>query len=75
MNRKWDLPRKTSRELRHQAGAAANPIRHVQRVVAKIRSAAALSTEITFTSFRHGGHTDAANAGLTDAQIRALSSQ
>ncbi len=53
--------------------SAANPVRHVQRVVAKIRNAAGLPTELTFTSFRHGGHTDAANAGLTDAQIRALS--
>jgi integrase len=56
------------------ATSAVNPVRHVQRVVAKIRKAAAgLPSEITFTSFRHGGHTDAADAGLTDAQIRALS--
>jgi hypothetical protein len=55
------------------ATSAANPVRHVQRVVTKIRQAAGLPSEITFTSFRHGGHTDAANAGLTDAQIRALS--
>jgi len=55
------------------ATSATNPVRHVQRVVANIREAAGLPPEITFTSFRHGGHTDAANAGLTDAQIRALS--
>ncbi len=55
------------------ATSATNPVRHVQRVVAKIRDAAGLPPEITFASFRHGGHTDAANAGLTDAQIRALS--
>ena len=55
------------------ATPAVNPVRHVQRVVAKIRDAAGLPAEITFTSFRHGGHTDAADAGLTDAQIRALS--
>ena len=55
------------------ATSAVNPVRHVQRVVAKIREAAGLPAEITFTSFRHGGHTDAADAGLTDAQIRALS--
>jgi hypothetical protein len=55
------------------ATSAINPVRHVQRVVAQIRSAANLPSEITFTSFRHGGHTDAADAGLTDAQIRALS--
>jgi hypothetical protein len=55
------------------ATSATNPVRHVQRVVAQIRRAANLPSEITFTSFRHGGHTDAADAGLTDAQIRALS--
>ena len=53
--------------------SASNPMRHLQRVVAEVRDAAGLPPEITFTSFRHGGHTDAANAGLTDAQIRALS--
>jgi hypothetical protein len=55
------------------ATSASNPVRHVQRIVAQIRDAAGLPRELTFTSFRHGGHTDAANAGLTDAQIRALS--
>ena len=53
------------------ATSASNPVRHVQRIVTQIREAAHLSSDITFTSFRHGGHTDAANAGLTDAQIRA----
>ena len=55
------------------ATSASNPVRHVQRTVAQICKAAGLPAEITFTSFRHGGHTDAADAGLTDAQIRALS--
>jgi hypothetical protein len=55
------------------ATTATNPVRHVQRIVRKICEAARLSSELTFTSFRHGGHTDAADAGLTDAQIRALS--
>src|SRR5262249_50295734 len=55
------------------ATSASNPVRHVQRIVAQIRDDAGLPTDITFTSFRHGGHTDAADAGLTDAQIRALS--
>ena len=55
------------------ATSASNPVRHVQRIVARIRDAAGLPRDITFTSFRHGGHTDAADAGLTDAQIRALS--
>jgi integrase len=55
------------------ATSASNPLRHVQRIVAKVRDAAGMSQDITFTSFRHGGDTDAADAGLTDAQIRALS--
>jgi hypothetical protein len=55
------------------ATSAVNPVRHVQRVVTRIREAARLPDGLTFTSFRHGGHTDAADAGLTDAQIRALS--
>ena len=33
---------------------------------------AGLPEDITFTSFRHGGHTDGADSGLTDAQMRAL---
>ena len=36
----------------------------------KIR-AAGLRDELTFTSFRHGGFTEAADADLTDAEIRA----
>jgi len=55
------------------ATSASNPVRHVQRVVAEIRNAAGLPAGLTFTSFRHGGHTQAADAGLTDAQICALS--
>src|SRR5262249_8344991 len=55
------------------ATSASNPVRHVQRAVAQVRNAAGLARELTFTSFRRGGHTDAAHAGLTDAQIRALS--
>ena len=55
------------------ATSSSNPVRHVQRVVANIRDAAGLPSDLTFPSFRHGGHTDAADAGLTDAQIRALS--
>lgn len=54
------------------ATEAANPIRHVQSVVAEIREAAGLPNEITLTSFRHGGHTDGADAELSDAQMRAL---
>lgn len=49
-----------------------NPMRWVQAEVRRICRAAGLPDEITFTSFRHGGHTDGANSGLTDAQMRAL---
>jgi hypothetical protein len=49
-----------------------NPMRYVQAEVRRICTAAGLPKDITFTSFRHGGHTDGADAGLTDAQMRAL---
>jgi hypothetical protein len=68
-----DKPDRKSKVNLPWATSAINPVRHVQRTVARIREAAGLPSEITFTSFRHGGHTDAADAGLTDAQIRALS--
>ena len=40
--------------------------------VKKIIRAAGLRDELTFTSFRHGGTTNGADAGLSDAEIRAL---
>ncbi|MGY4472856.1 hypothetical protein [Bradyrhizobium sp. USDA 3364] len=49
-----------------------NPMRYVQAEVRRICRAAGLPDQITFTSFRHGGHTDASDSGLTDAQMRAL---
>jgi hypothetical protein len=49
-----------------------NPMRWVQSEVRRICRAAGLPDEITFTSFRHGGHTDGADSDLTDAQMRAL---
>jgi hypothetical protein len=49
-----------------------NPMRYVQAEVRRICQAAGLPDDITFTSFRHGGHTDGADSGLTDAQMRAL---
>jgi hypothetical protein len=48
-----------------------NPMRWVQAEVRRICRAAGLPDEISFTSFRHGGHTDGADSGLTDA-LRAL---
>jgi hypothetical protein len=49
-----------------------NAMRYVQAEVRRICRAAALPEDLTFTSFRHGGHTDGGNADLTDAQMRAL---
>lgn len=49
-----------------------NPMRYVQAEVRRICRAAGMPDDITFTSFRHGGHTDGADSGLTDAQMRAL---
>ncbi|OAF17939.1 hypothetical protein [Bradyrhizobium neotropicale] len=49
-----------------------NPMRYVQAEVRRICQAAGLPDDLTFTSFRHGGHTDGADSGLTDAQMRAL---
>jgi hypothetical protein len=49
-----------------------NSMRYVQAEVRRICRAAGLPDEITFTSFRHGGHTDGSDSGLTDAQMRAL---
>ena len=44
---------------------------HMSRKVKKIIRAAGLREELTFTSFRHGGFTEAGDAELTDSQIRA----
>jgi hypothetical protein len=41
--------------------------------VAEIRAAAGLDPAVTFMGLRHGGLTESANAGLSDAQMRALS--
>jgi hypothetical protein len=49
-----------------------NAMRYVQSEVRRICRAAGLPDSITFTSFRHGGHTDGSDSGLTDAQMRAL---
>jgi hypothetical protein len=44
---------------------------HMARKVKQIIRAAGLRDELTFTSFRHGGFTEAADADLSDAEIRA----
>ncbi len=41
--------------------------------VAAIRAKAGIDPEVKFMGLRHGGQTEMADAGLTDAQIRALS--
>jgi len=46
---------------------------HMSRKVKEIIRAAGLRDELSFTSFRHGGLTEAGDAELTDAQIRAQS--
>jgi hypothetical protein len=46
---------------------------HMSRKVKLIIRAAGLRDKLTFTSFRHGGFTEAGDADLTDAQIRAQS--
>jgi hypothetical protein len=44
---------------------------HMSRKVKDVIRAAGLRDELTFTSFRHGGFTEAADADLSDAQMRA----
>jgi hypothetical protein len=44
---------------------------HMIRTVKRIIRAAGLRDELTFTSFRHGGFTESADADLSDAEIRA----
>ncbi len=48
-----------------------NPDLHMSRKVKEIIRAAGLRDDLTFTSFRHGGFTEAADADLSDAEIRA----
>src|SRR5262249_1109166 len=44
---------------------------HMSRKVKEVIRGAGLRDELTFTSFRHGGFTEAGDAELTDAEIRA----
>jgi hypothetical protein len=44
---------------------------HMSRKVKEVIRAAGLRDELTFTSFRHGGFTQAADSDLTDAEMRA----
>jgi hypothetical protein len=44
---------------------------HMTRKVKEVIRAAGLRDELTFTSFRHGGFTEAADSDLSDAEMRA----
>jgi hypothetical protein len=44
---------------------------HMSRKVKEVIRAAGLREELTFTSFRHGGFTEAGNAELTDRELMA----
>jgi hypothetical protein len=46
---------------------------HFRHAFADIRQRAGLDAAVTFKGLRHGGLTEGANAGLSDAQMRALS--
>jgi hypothetical protein len=45
-------------------------LRYLRRVVRKIIAAAGIRSELSFTSFRHGGFTEGADSDLTDAELR-----
>jgi len=46
-------------------------LRYLRSVVKKIVVTAGLRSELSFTSFRHGGFTEGADSDLTDAELRA----
>jgi hypothetical protein len=46
-------------------------LRYLRSVVKRIVIAAGIRTELSFTSFRHGGFTEGADSDLTDAELRA----
>jgi hypothetical protein len=46
-------------------------LRYLRSVVKKIVGEAELRTELSFTSFRHGGFTEGADSDLTDSELRA----
>lgn len=52
---------------------ASGDLTHFRHTVRKIMDSVKLPAEVTFASFRHGGITEAADADLTDRQMRALS--
>ncbi|WP_431014900.1 hypothetical protein [Bradyrhizobium pachyrhizi] len=46
-------------------------LRYLRSVVKDIVTAAGIRSELSFTSFRHGGFTEGADSDLTDAELRA----
>jgi hypothetical protein len=46
-------------------------LRYLRSVVKDIAAAARIRSELSFTSFRHGGFTEGADSDLTDAELRA----
>lgn len=46
-------------------------LRYLRATVKEIVTAAGLRSELTFTSFRHGGFTEGADSDWTDAELRA----
>jgi len=50
-------------------------LRYLRSVVKKIVAAAGLRSELSFTSFRHGGFTEGADSDLTDAELRGRTAQ
>ena len=66
------------RDHKHRRGATPLPwitargdLDNLRSTVKKIVRAAKLRDELSFSSFRHGGFTEGADADLTDAELRA----
>ncbi len=50
---------------------AAGDLDYLRSTVKKVIRAAGLRGELSFTSFRHGGFTEGADADMSDAELRA----
>ena len=66
------------RDHSHRRGSIPQPwvtprgdLDYLRSVVKKIIRAAGLRDELSFTSFRHGGFTEGADADMSDAELRA----
>lgn len=65
-----DHPNRKSRDLAPWITPKGD-LRYMRAVVQKIVAAAGLRSELSFTSFRHGGFTEGADSDWTDAELRA----